>query len=146
VIKLILLLAVQFTMMGAGLAAETCSGCDQLKTVEVQFRAKNKPSDYYNSLQLKASEIISKMASKKDQSLTTPQVIRVAALIRLSTAVDSSESIINNNIAVIASNKDALIKEFSKLPKPEAESLKKAIENAVDHLTTGDDPTAPPKL
>jgi hypothetical protein len=124
-------------------AADACTQCDQLKTIEVQYRAKNKNSDYYNSLQLKASEIISKMADKKTRKLTQGQVVRVAEVIQLSTEHDPSESILQNNLDVIAANQDALKKQFDKFPKKRAEDLRNAVDLAVHSLEEGNDPTTP---
>jgi hypothetical protein len=143
--KYVLIMLIQFSLATAASAADPCNQCDQLKNVEVQYRAKNKTSDYYNSLQLKASELISKMADQKSRKLTQSQVVRVAEVIQLSTEHDPSESILQNSLDVIAANKDSLKKQFDKFPKKRAEELKSAVDLAVHSLEEGNDPETPAK-
>jgi hypothetical protein len=141
--KNLLIIVIQIFFAISASAADLCRQCDQLKNIEVQYRAKNKTSDYYNSLQLKASETIAKMADKKSRKLTQGQIVRVAEIIQLSTEHDPSESILQNNLDVIAANQDALKKQFDKFPKKRAEDLKNAVDLSVHSLSEGSDPETP---
>jgi hypothetical protein len=141
--KYLILIFVQIAFIFTAQAKEDCKLCDQLKIIETQLRAKNKPEDYYNSLQLKATGVIAKMTAGDKLNLSPGQVARFAQVIRLSVANDKSESIIDSNVPVISANEVELKKEFAKFPKNEAAQLVEAIDTAIGHIEKGPDPSAP---
>lgn len=124
----------------ACLAAKSeCVDCELLMSLSKSYATegqKTKPD--FNSLQLKASQIVLDMA-KKSKRLDMSQIKSFVEVLRVAVPVDPGRSIIENTVQVIKDNKKDLVAEVKKLPKAESAEILEAIEVSILSQTRPND-------
>lgn len=110
---------------------ESCADCAKLAAIEKRAKIeKLKPRPTFGPLSTEAAATIIGMA-KKEPVLDERRLDSVVSLFRTLVPMDKVHAVLHLTAPVLSANREALDLKIATLPKEEAESLTKAIDEAM---------------